>query len=409
MFIDPQTTLLIVEDHDFQRRTMARIVRGLGIGNVLEAANGREGLEAIRSAAHPPDIVLCDLKMPEMDGMAFIRHMGETKSGLKLIIISALDPVLLGSVAKMADAYGVQLLGVIEKPVTSERLRHLLATDKIAGKKAPPARPAPPPGFSLQEIRTGISNREFEPFFQPKIEMASRRVVGAEALARWRHPVRGIVAPYAFILELERHNDIDALTFLMLEKAANSGRNWSDKGMDIVVSVNLSLTSLADTSLADRITECVKDTGLDPGRMVLEVTETAAMTELAPALENLTRLRMHGFGLSIDDYGTGFASMQQLARVPFTELKIDQSFVTGCARNRAAHLIVETSLLLARGMKLKTVAEGIETEEDWEIIKAANCEVAQGYLISRPLEENAFLEFCRQNQHGAGMRPAYNS
>lgn len=409
MLIDPQTTMLIVEDHDFQRRTMARIVRGLGIENVLEAANGREGLEAIRSAIHPPEIVLCDLKMPEMDGMAFIRHMGETKSGLKIIIISALDPVLLGSVAKMADAYGVQLLGVIEKPVTSERLRHLLATHKVAGKKISPTRPAPPPGFSLQEIRTGIANREFEPFFQPKVEMSGRQVVGAEALARWRHPVRGIVSPYAFILELERNNDIDALTFLMLEKAASSGCKWSDKGLDIVVSVNLSLTSLADTSLADRITECVKDAGLDPGRMVLEVTETAAMTELAPALENLTRLRMHGFGLSIDDYGTGFASMQQLARVPFTELKIDQSFVTGCAQNRAAHLIVETSLALARGLKLKTVAEGIETEEDWGIIKAANCEVAQGYLISPPLDENAFLEFCQRNKYGAGMQPASNN
>ncbi|HEU0233877.1 MAG TPA: EAL domain-containing response regulator [Gallionella sp.] len=398
MTIDPKTVILVAEDHDFQRRTLVRMLRGLGIIDVLEAANGREALEVIRSAPRPPEIVLSDLDMPEMDGMAFIHQLGEAKSGIGVIIISALDPVLLGSVAKMADAYGVHLLGVIEKPVTRARLVQLLAGHQSAGKTPPPVRPAPPPAFGWQDIRTGIANREFEPFFQPKIEMASGRVVGAEALARWRHPTRGIVAPYAFILELERHQDIDALTFIMLEKAAHSCRDWFATGCDATVSVNLSLTSLADTSLADRIIACVKGAGLEPKRMVLEITETAAMTELAPALENLTRLRMHGFGLSIDDYGTGFASMQQLARVPFTELKIDQGFVTGCTRNHAARVIVEASLALARGLELKAVAEGIETKEDWDTLKTAGCDIAQGYFLARPLEEEAFLEFCRQRK-----------
>lgn len=398
MTIDPNTVILVAEDHDFQRRTLVRMLRDLGISDVLEAANGREALETIRSAPRPPEIVLCDLDMPEMDGMAFIRHMGEAKSGMEVIIISALDPVLLGSVAKMADAYGTHLLGVIEKPITRERLTQLLAAHQAAGKAPKPVvRPALP-AFSWQDIRAGIANREFDPFFQPKIEMASGRVVGAEALARWRHPTRGIVAPYAFILELERHKDIDALTFLMLEKAAHACRNWLAAGFDLTVSVNLSLTSLADTSLAARITACVKAAGLEPRRMILEITETAAMTDLAPALENLTRLRMHGFGLSIDDYGTGFASMQQLARVPFTELKIDQGFVTGCARNRAAQVIIEASLALARGLGLKAVAEGIETEEDWDTLKATGCDIAQGYFLARPLEEAAFLEFCRQRK-----------
>lgn len=397
MTFDPETVILIAEDHDFQRRTLVRILRGLGIVDILEAANGREALEIIRSAPRPPEIVLSDLDMPEMDGMAFIHQLGEAKSGLGVIIISALDPVLLGSVAKMTDAYGVHLLGVIEKPITRERLVQLLAAHRPAGDTSQPARPAPP-AFGWQDIRAGIDNREFEPFFQPKIEMASGRTVGAEALARWRHPTCGIVAPYAFILELERHKDIDALTFLMLEQAAHSCHDWLDAGLDLTVSVNLSLTSLADTSFADRIIACVKGAGLESKRMVLEITETAAMTELAPALENLTRLRMHGFGLSIDDYGTGFASMQQLARVPFTELKIDQGFVTGCTRNRAARVIVEASLALARGLGLKAVAEGIETEEDWDTLKAAGCDIAQGYFLARPLEAEAFLEFCRQRR-----------
>lgn len=401
MTIDPKTVILIVEDHDFQRRTLARMLRNIGITNILEAANGCEALEIIRSAPRPPEIVLSDLDMPEMDGMAFIHHLGEAKSGLGVIIISALDPVLLGSVAKMADAYGVHLLGIIEKPVTCERLVQLLAGHQAADKTLLPVN-AQPPSFSWQEIRTGIANREFEPFFQPKIEMASGRVIGAEALARWRHPTRGIVAPYAFILELERHKDIDALTFLILEKAAKACRGWLAAGFDLTVSVNLSLTSLADTSLADRIIACVKDAGLEPKRMVLEITETAAMTELAPALENLTRLRMHGFGLSIDDYGTGFASMQQLARVPFTELKIDQCFANNCAWNRSAIVIVDASLSLAGGLGLKSVAEGIETEEDWDTLKAMGCDIAQGYFIARPQQNEDFLGFCQQRKISTG-------
>ena len=400
MTIDPKTVVLIAEDGDFQRRTLARMLHGLGIVDVLEAANGHEALEIIRSAPRPPEIVFSDLDMPEMDGMAFIRCLGEAKSGMEVIIISALDPVLLGSVAKMANAYGVHLLGVIEKPVTRERLVQLLDYHRTADQTPQPVQPAPTV-FGWQDIRAGIANREFEPFFQPKIEMVSGRVIGTEALARWRHPTHGIVAPYAFILELERHKDIDALTFLMLEKAAHSCRDWIATGFDLTVSVNLSLTSLADTSLADRIIACVKGAGLEPKRMVLEITETAAMTELAPALENLTRLRMHGFGLSIDDYGTGFASMQQLARVPFTELKIDQGFVTGCAQNRAARVIVDVSLALACGLGLKAVAEGIETQEDWDTLRAAGCDIAQGYFISRPLEEAAFLEFCRSRKGSA--------
>src|SRR3989338_4680861 len=205
MTTDLKDAILIVEDHDFQRRTLVLMLQSLGFGNILEAANGREALEIIRSTSRPPGIVLSDLNMPERAGMAFIRHLGEITPGLALIITSALDPVLLGSVTKMAAAYGVRLLGVIEKPATRKRLLQLLAAHAAAEKTPPPARPASLPSFSLQEIRAGIANREFEPFFQPKIEMASgRRVVGAEALARWRHPVHGIVAPYAFILELER-------------------------------------------------------------------------------------------------------------------------------------------------------------------------------------------------------------
>ncbi len=148
------------------------------------------------------------------------------------------------------------------------------------------------------------------------MDLKSSRLVGAEALARWIHPKHGIVSPYAFIPILENSNNIDELTFHMLEQSAAACRIFHDNGHFISVSVNISLASLGDQDLAEKITNIVKKSGLENRYIVLEITESAAMTDIANAMENLTRLRMNGFSLSIDDYGTGYSSMQQLTRIP---------------------------------------------------------------------------------------------
>ncbi len=170
-----------------------------------------------------------------------------------------------------------------------------------------------------------------------------------------------------------------------------------ERGLALTVAVNLSLTSLTDTTMADRITKIVRSIGLDPRYMIFEITETAAMTQIAPALENLARLRMRGFGLAVDDFGTGFASLEQLMRVPFTELKIDQTFVTGCAANVASGIIVESSVEMAHKFGITSVAEGVESLADWKMVKAACCDLAQGYFIARPMDEELFVEFCTAN------------
>jgi EAL domain-containing protein (putative c-di-GMP-specific phosphodiesterase class I) len=328
-----------------------------------------------------------------MDGMEFIRHLGQANSAVSVIIASAQERSLLSSVDKMARAYGVRLLGAIEKPVTREGLENLIALHQPPKPRTASAS-APVTSFSLEHILHGVREKQFEPFFQPKVALAPGKVLGAEALARWRHPEIGIVAPYAFIALLEQSGNIDALTLLMLEKSARACGAWRARGMDLTVSVNLSLVSLGDTMQAARITDIVRSAGLDPRHMILEITETAAMTEVAPALENLARLRMRGFGLSVDDYGTGFSSLQQLTRVAFTELKIDQSFVTGCAANSSSRAIVESSVEMARRLDIKSVAEGVETQADWDVLKAVGCDVAQGYFIAKPVQDSVFVAFC---------------
>lgn len=392
--------VLVAEDHDFQRRTTARMLRSLGVREVLEAGDGGQALALIRGAARAPvDVVVCDLDMPGMDGMELLRHLGEDNSAASVIISSEKERALLNSVHKMARAYGVRLLGVIEKPVTRAGLEELIARHQ-ATKPNPAHRSAGNPGFSLEQILRGVQHKQFEPFFQPKVELKSGRIAGAEALARWRHPEHGVVSPHAFIALLEQSGKIDELTFLMLEKAADACRDWLERGLELTVSVNLSLVSLTDTTLADRVTQAVRSIGLDPRHMILEITETAAMTEVAPALENLARLRMRGFGLSVDDYGTGFSSLRQLTRVPFTELKIDQGFVAGCATNDALRTIVESSVQMAHRLGIKSVAEGVETQADWDALKAAVCELAQGYFIAKPMDGKLFIEFCAARRAG---------
>ncbi len=393
---------LVVEDDGFQRRTVARMLRELGAGEVREARDGKEGLAAMQSAA-PVDLVVCDLDMPEMDGMEFIRHLGHANSAASVVISSAKDRSLAASVEKMALAYGVRLLGLMEKPVTFAGLE-----DMIARRDSTQPRLEHLPveaSYSLEQIVHGLREGQFVPFYQPKVLLETGAVVGMEALARWHHPEHGLVAPRAFVAVLELSGDIDLLTLTMLEHALCACRQLHERGFALSMAVNLSLASLVDTSMADRITKVVHAAGLKPRFVIFEITETAAMTQVAPALENLARLRMRGFGLSVDDFGTGFASLQQLMRVPFTELKIDHSFVTGCSANAEARVIVESSVEMARKLGISSVAEGVESLADWETVKATGCDIAQGFYIAKPMDEGLFMEFCATNRRAPGPAP----
>jgi len=384
--------LLVAEDHEFQRKTLVRMLTGMGAKHVSQAPNGQAALDIFTSRLRPIDIIISDLEMPGMDGMEFMRHIGEADIPVSVIISSALDSALISSVETMTKAFGITLLGAIEKPVTPEKLRALI--DRYAPPKAKAARKPAGPAIPLEEIRRGLHAREFEPFFQPKVNLADGSVVGAEALARWRHPQKGVLAPYAFITEMENNGLIDSLTWVVLEKSAEMCREWRAKGLQATVSVNLSLKSLSDPGLADRITARVAAQKLEAKHVVLEITESAAMTDIAKALENLTRLRMKGFGLSIDDYGTGYSSMQQLSRIPFSELKIDQSFVFSAVEKESSKVILSSSLEMAQKLKLEVVAEGVETRAHWNLLQSLGCDVAQGYFIAKPMEAAAFQDWA---------------
>ncbi|OIO71090.1 MAG: diguanylate phosphodiesterase [Zetaproteobacteria bacterium CG12_big_fil_rev_8_21_14_0_65_55_1124] len=389
-----ELNFMVVEDDDFQRKVVTEMLLSLGATMVCDASNGRQALDILRREKHKQiDIVICDLNMPEMDGMEFLRHLGEERQHVSIIITSSLDKKLIDSVGKMADMHDIHLLGKIEKPVTPSTLKVLISQYRSPENKRRQQIIAQTSPFTLYEILDGVRAKQIEPFYQPKLNIASGAVVGAEALARWIHPQHGVITPDAFIPQLEQSGNIDGLTFLMLEKAASACRMFHNKGFQISISVNLSLVSLDDTNLADRIMKVVKAAEADPEHIILEITESAAMTNVAHSLENLARLRMYGFGLSIDDYGTGYASMQQLTRIPFSELKIDRSFVKDVSDNEALRVVVEQSIQMARKLGVKTVAEGVENRQDWDVLKEIGCDTGQGFFIAKPMNLESFLDF----------------
>lgn len=376
---------LVVEDHEFQRSMMVEMLEGLGARSVYEAADGFSAMEVVRELDQPFDIIVTDIDMPGMDGLAFIRRLGESRVRASLIITSGLDSALLMTMETMIGAYRMRLLGTVEKPPTPERFAELIALHWQV-KSNPDKEKKDASTFSLEQVMEGVHAEQFEPFYQPKIELKSRRVTGVEALARWRHPSGAIILPYAFISLLEDAGQINELTWIMLAKSARDCRSWRESGLDLKVSVNLSVKLLEDPAIADAITWQVTHQGLEPRHMILEITESAAMSSVGHALENLIRLRMKGFGLSLDDYGTGYSSMQQLTRIPFTELKIDQSFVMHAAHQESSRLILESSLDMARRLRITSVAEGAETVEDWNLLLECGCDLAQGFFIARPMK-----------------------
>ncbi|QJR14503.1 EAL domain-containing response regulator [Usitatibacter palustris] len=390
---------LVVEDHAFQRWLIGSLLDGLGAESVHLASDGTAGLRTLAKAGDQIDIVVSDLDMPGMDGMQLIRHMGERRHPASLIVLSAMQSPLLASVEAMAREYGVTFLAAIPKPLTARKLQ--AALDLHRPRPEVPAR-APLPRFTPVAIAQGLERGEFEPYFLPRVDIATGCIRGAEALARWNHPTQGRVQPEAFIPVVETRGFMESLTNLMVCTATAHCRTWRDLDLDLSVSINISSTLLGDGRLADRLTELVAAAGIEPRHVTFEITETAATRNLGRTLENLTRLRMYGFGLAIDDYGTGYSSMQRLVNMPFTELKIDKTFVTNAAREPSSRAMVESSLELARKLGLTTIAEGVEDREAWELLRSMGCPQAQGYFIAAPMPAAEFLTWAHEQKQLPG-------
>jgi len=250
-----------------------------------------------------------------------------------------------------------------------------------------------------EELAQALARGEFLPYFQPKVAMQNGHLKGVEVLARWQHPQRGLLAPLHFVDTLEGTPLMADFTLNMVEQALRHILHWQQAGLPpLTVSVNLSADNLAERAFIDRLARLVHDSGVAPAALVWEVTETSVMRQLSQALTNMGRLRLMGFGLAMDDFGIGYSSMQQFARCPFTELKIDRAFVNGAAQWPNRHMVLKSALDLGQSLGVATVAEGVETVEDWKLLRNLGCDMAQGYLLARPMPAEDLVGWMRQDR-----------
>lgn len=389
--------LLVVDDSEVQRQFMVELCAGLGIDEVLQAVDGFDAVAQLKANPRIEAIIL-DLEMPGMDGVQVLHELARLGADPAVIVASARESVLLNVVESMGRSLGLRLLGVLQKPVLREQLLGSLSRFSAVQLRAEGGEALPAgPQLDEQDVRRALSNGEFVAYFQPKVMLSDGRLKGVEALIRWQHPEHGLLAPGCFIELIESSRFISEMTLQMLDMSLAHCSQWHDAGLPLSFSLNVSARSLADSRLADAIIERVAASGIEPRHVILEITESAIMVDLSITLGTLARLRLKGFGLSVDDYGTGFSCMLQLSRVPCSELKVDRAFVNGASQSRHLRILLESALDIARKLNLRVVAEGVENREDWQLLRSLGCGEAQGYFIAKPMPGEALLPWRKAN------------
>lgn len=385
--------ILIVDDDPILRTMAQACFERLGASAIAHAGNGREALEILQHES-AIDFILCDLNMPELDGVQFLRKLKTHAYGGAIAILSGEDQLVIKTVHDLARNHDLNIVGALHKPLQPDALAQLVR-DSSPGE--PANRPRAATAVSASELGHAIFSGQIVPFYQPKVEVSSGRIVGAEALARWIHPNSGMISPGDFIPVAERCGLIGDLTNVILERAMADLKAWKANGVSVKLAINIAADLLHDVDFPDWISARTDAADLSNSDFVLEVTESGILHQTSDPMEVLSRLRIKGFALSIDDFGTGHSNIEQLSKFPFCELKIDRSFVQGARNERLSRTIIDASVLLGRELDMQLVAEGVETEADWEFVARRGIDQIQGFYVAKPMPAEDFQRWHQDN------------
>jgi EAL domain-containing protein (putative c-di-GMP-specific phosphodiesterase class I)/DNA-binding response OmpR family regulator len=372
--------IMLIDDDPFMLKLLQRMLALQGFKFVKSFEGGAQALHAMELEF--PEVILLDLNMPDMDGIEFIRHLVTRSFTGDLILISGEHERMLQSAERLVKAHGINIPGLLQKPVVPENLAATLALCKTSAIAQPKKSVNNP---TVDQLRQALERGELLNYYQPKVAVATGQVVGVEALVRWQHPTEGLISPDHFISLAEDSGLIDLLTQRVTNLALQQTTSWARNGVNVPVSINVSMENLASLDFADALGAQVKTADVMPHDITLEITESRAMRDPAVTLDTLARLRLKRFNLSIDDFGTGHSSLAQLRDIPFDEFKIDRSFVHRAWVDQRIKAMFDASLSLAKQLGMNVVAEGVETLKDWEFVGKTGCHYAQGYFIARPM------------------------
>lgn len=381
-------SILLVDDDPFMLGMQLRMLRSMGYPMIGAAGGAEAALVVLLNNPQAVDVVVCDLNMPGMDGIAFLQRLNANAFRGNIILLSGEGVRIMHTVQKLLAGGQLVILGALEKPAGRAALRALLDCWKppVAQATAPAGEPAQ--SFTNADLHAANRERQWVLHYQPKVDLRTGVLAGVEALVRWRHPEHGLIYPDRFIGRAEDCGAVDGLTEWVLQEALEQLGRWRNQDLAIHMAVNVSMENLRAPDFAQRLATRVRHACSAPQDLTLEVTESRLMSPGPVPLETLVRLRMQRFGLSIDDFGTGHSSLAQLRDVPFTELKIDRGFVHGARHNQIIRPMLEGSIGIAKRLGMQAVAEGVETEEDWQLLREIGCDLAQGWFIGRPMTQD---------------------
>jgi len=382
--------LLIIDDDDDLLVACREIAQRTGY-DVAATSEPGEFWSAVETWS--PTLILVDLRMPKCDGIEILRGLSERRACAPVVLWSGTDGALLENAVRIGTERGLAMSEPLPKPLDPERFRTVLRRFRTAATS-----------ITVDELRQAIARREMTLAYQPKIDLRTNHPVGVEALVRWQTPARGSVLPGEFIPLAEQSGLIDDLTQLVLDMALGQMAAWRRNDVTPSVAVNVSPINLKSLSFPDEICAKCDAAGVDRASLMLEVTETAAHDDPTMLLDILTRLRLRNFKLSIDDFGTGHSSLMKLHRLPFSEMKLDRSFIAEARTSARALAIIKSTVSLARSLDMTVVAEGVEDAETAALLRETNCDLGQGRYFFSPSPAEIipamFGEMAESGGHG---------
>lgn len=363
--------LLAIDDEPALLTIISRA--GEASGYKVDATTDPEAFKSIVRAGGPT-VIMIDLQMPGCDGVELLEFLSAQQCRAAIVLASGFDARVVNITRELGGKFGLNMAAPLPKPFRPAALKFVL--DQFRETRFE---------VNADTVRAAIDGDQLELHFQPLIELRERKPIGWEGLVRWQHPQQGLIMPDRFISVAERNGLIDQLSNRVAELAIRQLAVWLGEGRTAFVSINISAGNLADAQLPDCLEKLCIQHGVPPAMLRLELTETAAMTDPVHMIGVLTRLRLKGFELAIDDFGTGYSSLVQLHRLPFSEMKVDQSFVRIMGESEEARLIVGLIIDLGHGLNMELIAEGVETGDIADQLAARGCEIAQGYHFSKPM------------------------
>lgn len=373
---DEPRLIVILDDEPFMLGLLGRIAERSG----FTARPFSMAQEFLAGWSDPhPDLILLDLGLVDSDGMQILTRLGEAGCDVPILIVTGFDERVAASASAYGESIGLTMMPPLRKPFEVDEVASLLRGYAATAFS-----------LTIEELAAALAARRIEVFYQPIVDVATRALIGAEALARWRHPVRGLIAPERFMAAAEKGNLLGPLTDEITRQALATMAVCDD----LLIAVDIPPAMVAMERFPDALAVQARAAGIKPGQIVIEMSEQAAMRDATETSAVVTRLRIKGFRVALDAFGLGYSSLIELHKMPVSQIKIDRSFVAKMGVDESASTITGAIIGLAHSLKLQVCAEGVEDPAADAALREMGCDIAQGPLYAKPMTRDEFLAWA---------------